>query len=180
MARAFDPDQPIVLINTKTGNRSLIWSEIDANPEDPADRTLIIRPGKNLAEGTRYIVALRNLRDKDGNLLQPGAAFKAYRDRRRPTRARRTSDKIFKVLSRAGIARSNLYLAWDFTVGSERSLSERMLAIRDDALAKLGDTNLTDLQTQGRAPSFQSRRSRTTSTSSSRGACRAPSPCRAT
>src|SRR6266540_5076167 len=61
--RSFDEDQPIVVINARTLERQLIWSELDANPAAPRDLTLIIRPAVNLDEGERYIVALRNLRD---------------------------------------------------------------------------------------------------------------------
>ena len=57
---------------------------------------------------------------------------------------------LFATLAEAGIARDDLYLAWDFTVASERNLSERMLHIRDDAFAQLGDTNLADLKVAGR------------------------------
>ena len=48
-------------------------------------------------------------------------------------------EDIFRRLGRAGIERGGLYLAWDFTVASERSLSRRMLSIRDRAFAELGD-----------------------------------------
>ena len=51
-------------------------------------------------------------------------------------------ESLFTTLGQAGIARDDLYLAWDFTVASERNLSERALSIRDDAFAQLGDTNL--------------------------------------
>ena len=51
--------------------RQLIWSELDANPADPRDVTLIVRPGGELRrEGERYIVALRNLRDASGRTLE--------------------------------------------------------------------------------------------------------------
>ena len=63
LARSFDRGQPIVVINARTHRRHLIWSELDSNPTDPADVALLIRPAVNLEEGTRYIVALRNLRD---------------------------------------------------------------------------------------------------------------------
>ena len=58
----------------------------------------------------------------------------------------------------ADVGRSDLYLAWDFTVASERGLSERVLHIRDDAFASL----------QGGVPSFtvdtvRARRRRATS-----------------
>src|SRR4051812_27187706 len=57
MGRSFDPDQPVVVIDARTGKRQLIWSELDSNPAGPGDVTLLIHPGKNLAEGRRYIVA---------------------------------------------------------------------------------------------------------------------------
>ena len=43
-------------------------------------------------------------------------------------------EDLFTTLAAAGIARDDLYLAWDFTVASERNLTERLLFIRDDAL----------------------------------------------
>src|SRR5439155_22631083 len=63
-------------------------------------------------------------------------------------------EDLFARLKAAGIQRSNLYLTWDFSVASERSLTSRMLKIRNDAFAQLGDTNLSDLQVQGRSPAF--------------------------
>ena len=45
--RTYDRDQPIVVINADTRQRHLIWSELDANPADPADVNLIIRPAVN-------------------------------------------------------------------------------------------------------------------------------------
>lgn len=44
---------------------------------------------------------------------------------------------------------------WRFTVASEDSLSRRMLAIRDDAFAQLGDRDLADGRVAGRAPAFE-------------------------
>jgi|GEM_PF-3328651 len=45
-------------------------------------------------------------------------------------------------------------MAWDFTVASTANITGRMLHIRDDAFAQLGDTNLADGIPQGTAPSF--------------------------
>ena len=50
--RSFDEDAPIVVIDADTGERHLIWSEIDANPADPADVNLIIRPAVNFERAT--------------------------------------------------------------------------------------------------------------------------------
>src|SRR5262249_13119796 len=44
----------------------------------------------------------------------------------------------FLDLAFAGVRRHDLQLAWDFTVASTRSLTGRMLAIRDDAFRALG------------------------------------------
>ena len=41
-------------------------AEVDANPEQPEDRLLIIRPARNFIEGETYIVALRHLRTAGG------------------------------------------------------------------------------------------------------------------
>jgi hypothetical protein len=63
-------------------------------------------------------------------------------------------ESLFKTLAEAGIDRDSLVRAWDFTTASEKNLTERMLAIRNDGFAKLGDTNLGDLKVQGTSPHF--------------------------
>ncbi len=159
MARSYDRRQAAVVIDAQTGRRNLIWTELDANAADDAARNLEIHPGKNFLEGHRYIVALRHLRDGSGRRIAAPAAFRIYRDRLRSHQseinARRPHmEAIFATLRRAGIARRNLYAAWDFTVSSERSLSERALAIRNDAFAQLGDHDLADRRVTGHAPVF--------------------------
>jgi hypothetical protein len=159
MARAFDPAQPVLVIDTTTLARHLVWAEIDSNPAAEADRVLYVRPGVNFEEGRRYVVALRNLMTASGDTIAPSADFVAYRDGT-PTgdvakEARRTRmESIFATLAAAGIARNDLYLAWDFTVASSQSLTKRALAIRDDAFGVLGDANLADLAIAGDAPTF--------------------------
>jgi hypothetical protein len=156
---SFKPDAPIVVLNADTGERHLIWSELDANPQDPGDVALLIRPAVNFEEGGRYIVALRNLKDAQGRTIEAQRPFRTYRDRiptsDPDTEARRPHfEEIFETLLRAGIKRKSLYLAWDFTVASRQNLTERMLHIRDDAFAQLGDTDLADMQVQGSPPPF--------------------------
>ena len=159
LRRSLRPDAPIVVIDADTGKRHLIWSELDANPADPADVALLIRPAVNFEEGHRYIVALRNLRDATGKRIRAQPAFRLYRDAIATDApaieaGAPTSRTSSGALDRAGIKRRSLYLAWDFTVASERSLSERMLSIRDDAFAQLGDANLADMRVEGGAPSY--------------------------
>jgi len=157
--RTYDPGQAVVVLNADTRRRHLIWSELDANPADPANVNLIIRPAVNFDEGGHYIVALRNLKRANGKVIKAQHPFRVYRDRMKSNdpavEARRPHmERLFATLQRAGIARNSLYLAWDFTVASERNLSERALAIRNDAFAALGDSDLSDMQVQGSAPQF--------------------------
>jgi hypothetical protein len=160
ISRTYDRNQPIVVLNADTGKRHLIWSELDANPQEPENVNLLIRPAVNFDEGGRYIVALRNLKNAAGQTIGAPEAFRTYRDGIQTSDAvvearRNHMEDIFKTLKRAGIKRRDLYLAWDFTVASERNLSERMLHIRDDAFTQLGDTTLDDLTAQGGAPPFE-------------------------
>ena len=150
------PDAPIVLLDAETGERHPFWSELDTHGQTTDDRrALILRPATNLTEGHRYIVALRNLKDVDGATIPAGAAFTAFRDGTATGARAEHMEGLFATLDDAGIARDDLYLAWDFTVASERNLSERMLAIRDDAFGRiLGDPDLGDRQVEGDAPAF--------------------------
>jgi len=115
-------------------------------PENPlADPgpALIVRPAKNFEEGHRYIVAMRNLKDAEGGIIEASPAFRIFRDNHVSERdsingRRAHMEELFAKLGKAGIKRSELYLAWDFTVASERNLSERALKIRDTAFADLG------------------------------------------
>ena len=159
LARTYDPGQPVVVIDADTLQRHLIWTEVDANPADPANANLIIRPAVNWKEGGHYIVALRRLKDSSGNTIPAQAPFRVYRDRKPSSdpavEARRPHmEDILMKLRQAGIGTRDLYLAWDFTVASERNLSERALFMRDQAFAALGDTNLADMQVQGSAPQY--------------------------
>lgn len=149
LEQALDADAPILVINAKTGERHLIWAELDVNAEDSERQALIIRPAKNFTEGQRYIAAIRNARNSAGERLEPGLLFRAYRDgidTGIPAYEQRRDemDDIFSRLEDHGVDRSELQLAWDFTIASQQSLTERLLTIRDDAFAWLG----------GNAPEF--------------------------
>jgi hypothetical protein len=151
------PDAPMVLLDADTGERHPFWSELDTNPgTEDNERLLILRPAVNLREGHRYIVALRNLRNGAGTVIPAGNVFASYRDGAADKANARTADleEIFDTLDEAGIARGDLFLAWDFTVASERNLTERVLSIRDDAFRLLGDKNLADGIIEGDAPDF--------------------------
>ncbi len=140
---SLDAGAPVVVINATTLERHLNFVELDANASTEPSRALIIRPAVNFEEGERYIVALREMKDGAGSTITPDANFLAFRDDT-PTHdpvmeARRAHmEDIFSTLDAAGVARNDLYLAWDFTVASAKSTTERLLFMRDDAFTRLG------------------------------------------
>ena len=151
---------PVVVIDAKTGKRWPIWVEIDSAAEEASKPALEIHPAVNFAAGHRYIVALRHVKNAAGKKVEAPSAFRYYRDEM-PTKqgrinARRKHFKgIFSKLKQAGIRRESLYLAWDFTVASDMNNANRLLSIRNDAFAQLGDTNLADVTVQGSSPQFE-------------------------
>ncbi len=158
MSQALKPSAPIVVIDADTHKRRVIWAELDSNASDAAHTTLLIHAAKNFTEGHRYIVAMRNLKNQNGAKLQAPSWFAKLRDNKTLPPAEKSQkaryNSIFTSLAKAKIARKSLYEAWDFTVMSRKSLSARMLQIRNNAFSQLGDSNLADRQVQGSAPPF--------------------------
>ncbi len=99
------------------------------------------------------------MKDAAGNTLPAPAGFRLYRDRI-PTaypeieNRREHMNAVIGKLKDSGIPRDDLYMAWDFTVASTRNITERMLHIRDDALAQLGDTSPGNGVIDGAAPNY--------------------------
>ena len=160
LSRYAEPSQRAVVIDAKTGKRWPIWVQVDAGAGTDASRALMISPATNFDPKGRYIVALRNLVDEGGNPVQAPNSFRYYRDQI-PSKQKKVNDRrskfegIFKTLKKAGIKRSSLYLAWDFTVSSNENNYARALHMRDEAFAELGDTTMADLEVQGEAPEFE-------------------------
>ena len=134
----------------------------EPRPTNTANVNLLIHPAKNLVNGHRYVVGMRFLKDKDGNVLAPTDAFKSYLgappavpNPDAPESRREHFEKdIFPVLTEAGFAKADLYQAWDFSVATDTNIAGRLLHLRDDAFAQLGDTTMADRIVQGRAPAF--------------------------
>ena len=148
----------VVVIDASTGRRWPIWVEIDSTVK-PEKANVEIHPAVNFTSGHRYIVALRSLKNAKGQRLQAPEGFRYYRDdlpssEEKVNERRPHFEEIFSKLEAAGIARSSLYLAWDFTVASDQNNTGRELAMRNAAFAALGDENLADGIVQGSSPTF--------------------------
>jgi hypothetical protein len=158
IGRSLRRNQPILIIDESTGRRQAIFSELDANAASPKSTDLLIHSAAALADGHTFVVALRDLRDAHGHLIRAPQWFERLRDGRPLPASERSQaaryNRIFAALARAGVRRASLYEAWDFTVASRGNVTGRLLAIRDNAFAQLGDRKLGDGKVTGRAPGY--------------------------
>lgn len=151
---------PVVVIDQKNGKRWPIWAELDANADSPPTTNLLIHPATNFKEKHRYVVALRNLKDASGGGIAAPRWFELLRDGGGLPAELKDQEKrydgIFRALRKAGIkVNDSLYEAWNFTVASRRDRTSRLLEIRDDAFAQLGDDDLSNREVEGSAPQFE-------------------------
>lgn len=143
---SLEPTSPVVLVDMDTSEQIPLWAELDAHDEDPSQQLLVIHPAISLPEGHTFAVGLRGMLNHDRGLIDTGDIFRVYRDELRTTNEeveyRRASiDSAISALVAAGVQRVELQLAWSFTVASTDNIAGRMLHIRDDALAQLGDAS---------------------------------------
>ena len=136
-------DHPTVIVDLVTGERVAHWVENDARAEDPAATLIYLRPVRRLEPNRSYGVAIRSLSAADGAAFEASEVFAALRDGVPTTapsvEARRPGfETLFTTLEAAGVAREDLQIAWRFHTASDQSIRQDLLAIREDALARLG------------------------------------------
>ncbi len=145
---SLDSRSPTLLINARTGEQVAHWTELDYTGErapvgGQERKTLMIWPAKPLEYGTQYVVAIRGVRDASGALVLASEAFAALRDdvpsSNPDVEGKRASfEALLKIVeATAEVERGALQLMWDFTTGSKRSFTNRIVHARDDALARL-------------------------------------------
>ncbi len=143
MGESLSAGSPIVLVDATTGQRWPTWAELDASDQDPSTQLLIIHPARNLAEGHRYLVALRDLKRADGSSITPNSFFASVLSssslRSDGIHAAYASylRTVVSALHRYGVTAAGLFMAWDFTVASTRNLTQPALTMRDQTFASL-------------------------------------------
>ena len=148
LAASVESDSKTLLIDAETGEFVPHWSELDLRARNDDERTFMIRPAVRLKDAHRYIAAIRHVVDADGHDLAPTPAFVALRDGTpfdHPTIEPRRAlyAEILGKTDKAGIARAELQLAWDFTTASRENTTRRLLHMRDEALAIVGEDGPT-------------------------------------
>eukprot|EP00054_Salpingoeca_dolichothecata_P016522 m.96985 g.96985 ORF g.96985 m.96985 type:complete len:639 (-) comp22014_c0_seq1:116-2032(-) len=152
ISRSLDNDCPTVLLDATTGERIPHWVELDHASDidhpDGYERTLMMWPAYRLNDSTRYIVAMRGLVTNEGGPVETSAAFARLRDDvpspdpAVEARRKHFDDSIFSVLASHGVERNTLDLAWDFTTSSTDMLTSRLLHMREDAFARVNQTDI--------------------------------------
>jgi hypothetical protein len=138
---------PVQLIRYDTGERVPVFAELDANVNEPSDpQALIIRPLVRLRPATRYVVALRELKDlaQQPVTVRPFRALVdgSYGPASRLAALQGRYEQIFTLLEGAGVPRTSLTLAWDFVTASDSQIQGHLVHMRDTALARVAAENL--------------------------------------
>jgi hypothetical protein len=146
LERSLEKDAPLQWfeVSGSTVRRIPYWVERDSLDLESSRATIFVRPAVILKEATRYVVALGAIKDckweADSSIArlcqtarwQDCEGIPVLRDRQ----AR--FDKTFSFLEGQGLARDSLALAWEFHTASSESMHGDLLAMRDDALQRMG------------------------------------------
>jgi hypothetical protein len=134
-----------VIVDMETGERVAHFAELDRwEATDPARAPLYLRATERLRPNTRYAVGISGLRFIDGSAVAPSPYFRALRDGTDlagvDVDARRAElEPVFVALDGVGAPRASLIAAWSFATGSDEAITSDLIAMRDTALAELGD-----------------------------------------
>jgi len=150
--RSLEPTQTTTLVlRASDGEPVLHFAELDVNSEDATRQALVLRPMQALAPNTRYIVAMRGLVTPSGSATLAPTSFQELRsgaaatggDARLAALQEHYDASIFPVLETAGWPRSEVQLAWDFTVGTESGDRSAAMAVAEGWLSAEGAPAVT-------------------------------------
>lgn len=131
------PESSSLLLEVPTGRLVAHFVDLDPRATSPERQALVMHPLEGLRERTRYVVAFQGLRGADGALVAAPEGFRRLRDGRargdpvlEPLQQRFDRD-VFPALAAAGVERSAVQLAWDFTTGSDAWTQGDLLRVRE-------------------------------------------------
>ena len=141
---------PIILIkcnDDESYERIPYWVELDHSSDNQfkkqENHTLMVWPAYRLEDGARYIIAMQNLLMTNGESVSVSDGFISLRDNKTSNsdsineRRDYYETQIFNILSKIGVNRGNLQLAWDFSIMSTYTQTNRIISMRDDAFSRL-------------------------------------------
>ncbi len=146
LAASIDPSaSTTIVVDMTSGELVPHFAEVDVNELDNFSRQAVyIRPARRLTGEHRYAVGIRkSLKSRDGKSLPVSAGFQAVLDNTNTGHARLDGARprlreAVDALVAAGVARTDLIVAWDFIVAPDADALTDPLAARDAALAAMG------------------------------------------
>ncbi len=146
-AATTEDGHPLALIRASDGARVPVFVDVDVRATDDARQALTMRPLIRLDENTRYVVAISGVKGTAGDIPVP-EAFRRLRegsaavgdDAILAPELKRYDEQLFPLIEKAGIARADLQLAWDFSTGTDKSVMSDMLRARELVLAEVQRT----------------------------------------
>ena len=122
-------------MDSVTGELIAHYTDVDPEFEKSEEQAVMLRVRSMLKAEHRYIVAVHRMRDLGGEFIVAPEGFRRLRDSVEDESLEelqaRFDEQIFPVLTKAGLKREELQLAWDFTTGSDEFWKRDLYAIRD-------------------------------------------------
>lgn len=137
-------DSPTLLVDAETGERVAHFAELDEwrLHRGGAPRLFYIRPAQRLEENRRYVVGIRNLTDVDGNAIEPWPLFRQLRSQAMSGATSPDAARLRSNLEALGVDPNTVIEAWDFHTGTGEPIWRDALAMRDDALMRVGERGM--------------------------------------
>jgi hypothetical protein len=133
----------MMLIEADTATPIPTWVDLDPRATDPTRQAIVLHPLVALKYQTRYVVALHGVQTPSGKAVPTPEGFRRLRDgasggdpQLSPLQKHFDRD-VFPIIAQAGIAKSSLQLAWDFTTGDEAQADGDMFDVRTLAMSWL-------------------------------------------
>ena len=147
IGRSLADDATIVLIDVETGERWPYFAELDATAQPGEPMTVFVRPAKRLGYDRHYAVGVRGLTDAGGAAIVPSPLFRALRDELgtdlpQLEAMREEQELVFAALTKAGVVRGELQLAWGFHTASQERMQSDLVAISPQVAAQAGKGDL--------------------------------------
>lgn len=140
-------DATIVLLDVESGERVPYFAELDATAQDGEAMTVFVRPARRLGYDRHYAVGVRGLTDAQGATIAAPTLFAALRDQQgtdlpQLEALREAQETVFAALTKAGVERGSLQLAWGFHTASQKRMQSDLVAISPQVQASAGQGDL--------------------------------------
>lgn len=111
--------------------------DLDARARDLSRQAIILQPFVGLKERTRYVVLMKGVRTRSGELAPAPEGFRRVRDGVAGSDPALASfsqafeQRIAPLAKQVGVARGELQLAWEFTTGSNDWATRDLFRVRE-------------------------------------------------